>query len=198
MGSTSMPRFAEMIGEGMRARGHDIQYWTSPQNFFSRIPSSSPFVTKWLGYGDQFLIYPWHLKQAVSRMPADTLFVMTDQALGMWTPYIAHRLHVVHCHDFLALRSSLGEFSENPTGWTGRQYQRLIREGFSRARNFISVSEKTNSDLYRFLTEEHSISEVVYNGLNHSFAPISNGRSMELLRCKIPDTSSGAIIHVGS
>jgi glycosyltransferase involved in cell wall biosynthesis len=192
-----MPRFAEMIGEGMKSLGHEVRYWTSQQNFFSRIPFNSPFVKKWLGYADQFLIYPWHLQQAVAQMPDDTLFAVIDQALGMWTPHIAHRPHVVHCHDFLALRSSIGEFPENPTGWTGRQYQRLIREGFSKARNFISVSEKTRGDLHRFLPEEPVLSEVVYNGLNHPFAPTSESEAMKLLRHKISDISVGAIIHIG-
>jgi glycosyltransferase involved in cell wall biosynthesis len=192
-----MPRFAEMIGEGMKSLGHEVRYWTSQQNFFSRISSSSPFVTKWLGYGDQFLIYPWHLKQAVSRMPDDTLFVVTDQALGMWVTHIAHRPHVIHCHDFLALRSSLGEFPENPTGWSGRQYQRLIREGFSKGSNFMSVSEKTRTDLHRFLPKKPADSEVVYNGLNHPYAPMPEAVALELLNPKIPDVSPSAIIHVG-
>jgi glycosyltransferase involved in cell wall biosynthesis len=85
---------------------------------------------------------------------------------------IADRPHVIHCHDFLAQRSALGEFPENPTGFTGRLYQAYIRWGYRKGRNLISVSKKTQEDLHRFLTTKPAMSEVVYNGLNYPFYPL--------------------------
>ena len=166
-----MPRFADMIQQGMRGRGHEVAVWTSPQKL-GRLPIRSKFIRKWLGYVDQFLIYPRALPKLVKQEPASTLFVVMDQALGMWVPHLVHRPHVIHCHDFLALRSALGEFPENPTGWTGKKYQQLIRKGFSCGKNFISVSQKTRSDLHRFLSQTPRHSEVVYNGLNYPFRPM--------------------------
>jgi glycosyltransferase involved in cell wall biosynthesis len=192
-----MSRFAGMILCGMTERGHKVESWTSRQTF-GRLPIPSAFIRKWLGYADQFLVYPRELRQLVNRQPSDTLFVVTDQALGMWVPCFAHRPHVIHCHDFLALKSALGEFSENPTGWTGRQYQQRIRKGFSRGKTFISVSEKTREDLHRFLPRVPKISEVVRNGLNHPFRPMEMAERISLLKqvgVEIP--KHGFIVHIG-
>lgn len=150
-GSNSMTRFAEMIKRGMAERGHAVESWTSRQRI-ECLPMPSAKLRKWLRYMDQFLIYPRTLVKRVRRQPVGTLFVVADQALGMWVPCLANRPHVIHCHDFLALKSALGEFPENPTGWTGRQYQRLIWRGFSRGQAFISVSEKNPGGLAPFST----------------------------------------------
>lgn len=197
LGSVSMPRFAGMIQRGMKARGHEVALWTSSPLLVRRSVSSA-FLRKWLGYADQFLIYPASLKQQVEAQPGDTLFVATDNALGMWVPHFAHRPHVIHCHDFLALRSAQGEFPENPTGWTGRQYQRLIRKGFSHGRAFISVSKKTLDELHHFLPVRPSISEVVHNGLNHPFRPMTLAERIPLLKkTGVELTETGFILHLG-
>ena len=182
---------------GMAELGHEVEAWTSLQRI-ARLPVRSAYVRKWLGYVDQFLIYPRKLRKLVNKQPGNTLFVITDQALGMWVPCLAQQPHVIHCHDFLALRSALGEIPENPTGWTGRQYQRLIRKGFSQGRAFISVSGKTREDLHRFLSHRPKISEVVHNGLNHPFRPMEQAERISLLKktgVEIPE--AGIIIHVG-
>lgn len=195
--TASMPRFAEMILRGMTARGHAVEVWTS-KPVLVRFPIASKAVRKWLGYVDQFLIYPRQLRKRAVCQPEDTLFVFTDQALGMWVPYLAHRPHVIHCHDFLALKSTLGEYPENSTGWTGSQYQRLILKGFSRGKAFISVSQKTKDDLARFLPGQPVISEVVHNGLNHPFRSMSPTERVSRLNAaglKIPE--QGFLLHVG-
>jgi glycosyltransferase involved in cell wall biosynthesis len=192
-----MPRFADMIRRGMEQRGHSVAVWTSSPLLASRsVPSA--FLRKWLGYADQFLLYPRKLRRQIHAQPADTLFVVTDQALGMWVPHLAHRPHVIHCHDFLALRSALGEFPEHPTGWTGRRYQRLIQNGFSRGQAFISVSKKTQCDLHRFLPSPPPLSEVVYNGLNHPFRPMEIAERISKLKTAgiyVPE--AGYLLHVG-
>jgi len=203
LGSTSMPRFARMIGEGMRGRGHAVEYWTSP-HVFGRLPVPKPSLRKWLGYIDQFLIFPWVLRRRASRCSADTVFVVADQALGMWVPVIADRPHVIHCHDFLAQRSALGEFPENPTGWSGRKYQALIRRGYRRGRCFLSVSRKTQEDLHRFLEREPDSSEVVYNPLNYPFSPLDSvvasatlGAELAVIGSADLDPGNGFFLHVG-
>jgi glycosyltransferase involved in cell wall biosynthesis len=131
--------------------------------------------------------------------PPDTLYVFCDQALGPWIPWVAERPHVVHCHDLLALRSSLGDIPENPTSWTGRLYQRYIRRGFRRARHFISISEKSREDLHKFGGVVPLTSEVVYNGLNYPFHPVSREWALQRLRqAGLPaDDDRGCLLHVG-
>lgn len=207
LGSTSMPRFARMIGEGMRARGHKVAYWTSP-HVFGRLPVPKPGLRKWLGYLDQFVIFPPLLRWRAAREPADTVFVFADQALGMWVPTLARRPHVIHCHDFLAQRSALGEFPENPTGASGRVYQALIRRGYRRGRRFVSVSQKTRENLHRFLGRAPESSEVVYNPLNYPFAPLARAEALRRLEAGLAaatlrgsdgpaDWAKGYVLHVG-
>ena len=191
-----MPRFASMIERGMKSRGHTVEVW-SAKPFFYSLPIGQRFK-KWLGYLDQFIIFPQQVRARLKKLSADTLFVFSDQALGPWVPLVARRPHVIHVHDFMALRSSLGEFVQNPTGWSGRQYQAMIRHGFGHGRAFISVSEKTRTDLQRFLPNRPRESAVVYNGLSFPFRCMCRADYSSTLSAsglEVPD--SGFLLHVG-
>lgn len=196
LGSQSMPRFAKMIAEGMRARGHDVDTWTARPLAY-RFPAPAR-LKKWLGYIDQFIFFPLQVRWRLRRLAADTLFVFGDQALGPWVPLVACRPHVIHVHDFMALRSALGEFAQNPTGWAGRQYQALIRRGFSRGSYFVSVSDNTRRQLQRFLPHQPDVSEVIYNGLNYPFRRMSAAEALaELLPAGQVPPPGGFLLHVG-
>lgn len=191
-----MPRFASMIQQGMQARGHTVESWSAAP-FFYPLPFGQR-LKKWLGYIDQFIIFPLQVRARLAKLPADTLFVLSDQALGPWVPLLANRPHVIHVHDFMALRSALGEFVQNPTGWTGRQYQAMIQRGFGHAQAFISVSEKTRTDLHRFLPNKPRTSDVVYNGLNFPFRRMSASECLPAFAAaglNVP--VSGFLLHVG-
>jgi len=196
LGQQSMPRFAKMLADGMMKRGHSVELW-SPTARFYKIGSGQT-LRKWLGYVDQYIVFPSEVRRQARRCTPDTLFVFTDQALGPWVPLVAKRPHVIHCHDFMALQSAQGELKENPTSWTGRQYQDLIRRGFAKGNHFISVSQKTRDDLHRYLHAEPSSSDVVYNGFHQPFTPheASSARSLFGKRVNL-DLSSGYILHVG-
>ncbi len=196
LGSQSMPRFAAMLSEGMKERGHEVEIW-SPQPKFFKLSSIGP-LKKWLGYIDQFVVFPSELKKRLKRYPPDTLFVFADHALGPWVPLVKDRNHVIHCHDFLAQRSARKEITENPTGFTGRVYQNFIWRGYSKGKNFISVSNKTDQELLQFLAAEPQLHEVVYNGLNRPFE-ILDAIEARVLMSKITglDLSEGYILHIG-
>lgn len=169
--SQSMPRFARMISDAMIERGYAIECWSAkPITYLLPVPAA---LKKWLGYIDQFIIFPLQVRLRLRNTPKNTLFVFSDQALGPWVPLVSERPHVIHVHDFLALRSALGEYPQNPTSRTGRAYQWLIRRGFSKGKNFISVSQQTREDLHRFLPAPPEVSEVVYNGLNYPYHPMT-------------------------
>lgn len=165
----SMPRFSNMLVDGMVQRGHTVDVWFPRPNFYN-IPVKG-VLKKWLGYIDQYIIFPLAIRNRIRKLSPDTLFVFTDHALGPWVPLVADRPHVIHCHDFLAQQSALGKIAEHSTSWTGRQYQRMIRNGYSKGRNFISVSKNTRTMLHQFLPALPQRSEVVYNGLNQAFEP---------------------------
>ncbi|MEJ7643054.1 MAG: glycosyltransferase [Chryseolinea sp.] len=191
-----MPRFARMLTEGMKARGHTIQIF-SPEGMFVNLPGSS-MIKKWLGYVDQFIVFPFLVKKSIKAQPANSLFIFTDHALGPWVPLTAKRHHVIHCHDFLAQASAMDMVPQNPTGWTGKKYQQLIRRGYAQGKNFISVSEKTRSDLHHFLGHIPSFSEVVYNGLNQKFVPRERAAARATIGKRINlDVTEGYFLHVG-
>jgi glycosyltransferase involved in cell wall biosynthesis len=194
--SQSMPRYARLLAEGMQARGHQVDCWTAQPHFF-RLPVPG-FFKKWFGYLDQFVVFPFWVKQQIRKRDRDTLFVFTDQALGPWVPLVANRKHVIHCHDFLAQQSALGLIPENPVSRSGKIYQAYIRRGYRRGKNFISISEKTRQDLQNFLKEAPALSEIVYNGLNQAFEPADPETVRKELSQQLQlNLIQGYILHVG-
>lgn len=194
--SQSMPRFANMIQQGMQTLSHSVELW-APTPFFFKLPLARRFK-KWLGYLDQFIIFPLQIRSRLKNIPPNTIFVFSDQALGPWVPLVAKRPHIIHVHDFMALRSSLGEFPQNPTGWSGRQYQAMIRRGFGHGQAFISGSEKTRSDLHRFLPMKPRLSSMVHHGLNFPFRRMDKAEYLLALTAaglEVPAT--GYLLHVG-
>lgn len=196
LNSQSMPRFAEMIAGGMIERGHNVEIWTPRPRFYTLAPVQ--FLKKWFGYVDQFVLFPGEVKVKLKAVPPDTIFVFADQALGPWVPLVSHLPHVIHCHDFLAQMSAQGRIASNPVSFTGRLYQKFIRQGYGKGRNFISVSEKTRNDLKSFLPSPVPVNEVVYNGLNKSFT------ASDVLACRKMVGSragrglnDGYLLHVG-
>lgn len=191
-----MPRFAHMLRDAYEERGHHVRLWAPRARVFNRVAGTR--LAKWGGYIDQYLLFPQWVRRALAAEPADTLFVFCDQALGPWVPLVSKRAHVVHCHDLLALRSALGDIPQNPTSWSGRLYQRYIRRGFQKARNFISISGKTRSDLQRYGKITPLISEVVYNGLNYPYAPLAPDLARDILRqAGLPFDERGMLLSVG-
>ncbi len=197
LGHQSMPRFTNMLFEGMLDRGHDVQVWAPKPVCFTL--TKIKFLQKWLGYIDQFVLFPIEVKKKLSRSDKDTLFVFSDNALGPWVPLIKGKPHVMHCHDFLAQNSALGKIPQNITGFTGKLYQKMIRNGFRQCHNFISVSKNTKQELDTYLNNPPKISEVVYNGFNRTFL---NNTNISLLRTELTehfkyDLNKGYILHVG-
>lgn len=194
----SMPRFAKMIKDGMLDKGHELKIW-SPKPFFFKLSFNKTFLQKWMGYLDQYLVFPAVTKLKLLSCDENTLFVFADNALGPWVPLVKKRFHVVHCHDFLAQQSAFGLLSENKVSVTGKYYQKYIRWGYNKAQNFISISNKTKTDLHSFLNNTPKLSEVVYNGLNQNFETVKSKIAVrELLTEKYNvDLSNGYILHVG-
>jgi len=179
----------------MQQLGHTVQVW-APRSVFSKLPVAK--FKKWFGYLDQFLVFPIRVKRLLKSCPTNTLFVFADQALGPWVRLVANRPHVIHCHDFLAQFSALGQYPQNPTGFTGRLYQQYIRRGYSKGQNFIPVSKKTQYDLLQFLQHEPRLSEVVYNGLNQPFKVFNVDDARIAVANKFSiGVTNGFLLHVG-
>jgi glycosyltransferase involved in cell wall biosynthesis len=194
--SQSMPLFTRFLLEGMKSRGHEVEIWTAAPRLSNLWKYRK--VRKWLGYFDQYILFPYQVKKRIENVAVDTLFVFTDQALGAWVPLVANKPHVIHCHDFLAQYSAIRRVNENPVSWTGRKYQLYIRNGYMAGENFISVSKKTESDLHYFLGKKPKVSEVVYNGMNKNFTCSCSNETRILLGKEFKiDLSKGYLLHIG-
>lgn len=180
----------------MAVRGHNVEVW-APIAVMSK-KSETPIIKKWLGYLDQFVLFPNKIKASIKHCSPDTLFVFTDHALGPWVPLVKNRPHIIHCHDFLAQRSALNQITEHKTGWMGRRYQDYIYNGYSKGKNFISVSQKTKEDLHQFLPYVPQLSEVVYNGFNQPFKRHDTEKARTLISAKTGiELMKGYLLHVG-
>jgi glycosyltransferase involved in cell wall biosynthesis len=185
-----------MIYQGMTQRGHKVEVW-KPFPLVYNLPVLKS-MKKWLGYVDQYVLFPLQVWLRLRRTSKNTLFVFADQALGPWVPLVKDRPHVIHCNDFMALHSALDDFPQNRVSLTGRYYQAFIRWGFSQGSNFISISDKTQDDLHGFLQNTPKLSLRVYLGLNYPFIPLAHYEAINVLRChglKVPSRSF--LLHVG-
>ncbi len=192
----SMARYANFLSEGMLSRGHEVSIW-GPRLYLSKFKLPSG-INKWLRYIDQYVLFPIWFKSKNRNLTNDTLFVLIDQALGLWMHMLRDKKHVVHCHDFIALKSAKGIIKENPTSWSGRLYQCLILKGFSKAKNFISVSKNTQEELGQFLGKKPIVNEQVYNALDPIFVPGSSSEARKALGILLNvDLDQGYILHVG-
>jgi glycosyltransferase involved in cell wall biosynthesis len=196
LNSQSMPRFARMLEEAYRARGHQVEVWSPQAKMYALLPKGR--LSKWAGYIDQYILFPLWVRKQLKMQPTNTLYVFCDQALGPWVPLVKNKPHVVHVHDLLALRSALGDIPENPTQWSGRVYQHYIRQGFKQAKHFISISKKTRDDLHNFGEVSPVTSEVVYNGLNYPYAPMLQSDAIAVLKqAGLPVKPEGMLLHLG-
>lgn len=197
LGSNSMPRYASWLADGMQQKGYEVQI-VRPEAKFYKLPVPAS-LKKWLGYVDQYLVFPKRLKKLVAALPGNTLYVLTDHALGPYAPVIKNKKHIVHCHDFLAQRSALDEIPENPTSRSGKVYQDFIKRGYVQAKNFISISKRTQEDLVRFMrprTPEYAT--VVYNALNQPFYVLDKAACRKAVGNYInADVANGYVLHVG-
>jgi glycosyltransferase involved in cell wall biosynthesis len=162
--------------------------------WLGRLASPGGAAAKWLGYLDQFLIFPLLLRLEQWRWPRGTLVLVSDQALGPWVPLIRRHPHLIICHDLLALRASRGEFPQQPVGRSGQLYQRFIRWGFRQGRRFAAVSAASAADLARELAKgpgeipaAPAEIRVLPNPLAPGFGPLAPAEARVQLRTLAPE-----------
>jgi len=195
-GSHSMNRFAAMVAQGMADRGHEVFLW-SPEPILRRFAIGRA-SRKWLGYLDQYLLFPLLVRWRLRGDRADTLVVLADHALSMWLHFLRGYPHVIHSHDFTALRALAGELPQMTLSRVTRIYQRMIRASLGLGRHFIAVSHQTARDLARFHGDSPFRCSVVYNGLNYPYSPLDAATAAERLRCAGYDAiGTGALLHIG-
>ena len=179
----SMLRFAAALAEGLRAGGVDVQL-VRPEPLFGKLHPRGTGLGKWLGYLDKFLLFPPRLRRLASAVD---MVHICDHSNSMYVKPIATRPHLVTCNDMLAIRSALGEFPQNPTGWSGKILQRWILAGLRQARRLTCISEATRRDVLRLTGHRPPAVRVTCMGQNFPYRPGA--------RCG--GTAEPYILHVG-
>jgi glycosyltransferase involved in cell wall biosynthesis len=201
LGLTSQDRFAAMLCAGLQARGATVTLRRPAallRRFWPR-PGTQGVVSRLAGYVDQYLVFPWVLAAQAAADPPDALYVLCDQALGPWLPLLTHRPHVVHCHDFIALRAALGEWPGREPKAAGRLLQRAIRRGLRGTRHAVSVSQATRADLHRIGGARPFTSEVVLNPVAPAFRRLPPDAAWARLQAVgLPRTALPPVLHLGS
>ena len=146
----SMQRFATMLRDGLRARGHEVRL-VRPRPVFTRTRRWARSGRKWIAYADKFIAFPGVLRRS-SRW-ADVVHIC-DHSNAMYAGHVGPTPHVITCHDLLAVRGALGEETDCPATFTGRILQRWILRSLRRAPMVACVSEATRRDLVRLAGEE--------------------------------------------
>lgn len=189
----SMQRFAAMMSRGIVEAGHEVRV-CRPPSFLGRLCPPGSGTGKWLGYIDKFGAFPSILNEAIKW--ADVVHIC-DHSNAVYVDYLGSIPHVVTCHDLLAIRSALGEIPQNRTGWTGRQLQRLIRGGLSKAQHIVCVSDATRRDLLRLVDISECRVSRSYNALNYPYSRME-AREAECLLRRFPiDMNRPFLLHVG-
>jgi glycosyltransferase involved in cell wall biosynthesis len=193
----SMRAVADQISSGLRGRGYKVQEFTAPVLLGGLLPRSK-VATKWLGYVDQFLIFPPWLWLRAVLLPQGSLCVLVDQALGPWLPFLSRRAHVVHCNDLLALEAALGYQNFYRPSRSGRLYQRWIQKGFRQGMCFLSISAATKVALERHLNHPPLLSAVLHLSLSPRFRVLTAEHAAAVVSQALPRIGSHPfLIHIG-
>lgn len=164
----SMQRYAQLVYDGLREAEHEVTL-AVPRAVFNSASRGASGVWKWVGYVDKLVVAPRELARAASN--ADVVHVC-DHSNAVYVPRNSPRPYVVTCHDLLAVRGALGEDTDCPASFTGRQLQKEILSGLRRAQAVACVSGATLKDAQRLLGKFPGQLHVVPNGLNYPYRPL--------------------------
>ena len=189
----SMHRYVELLAQGLKIAGVDARL-IRPTPLFGRLKRGDGGLAKWLGYMDRFLLFPPLLRW---RAKGFDVVHIADQGNGMYASMLGNKPSVVTCHDMLAIRSALGEVSENPLRLTGRFLQRWILRGLKRAAHVVCDSEQTQQDWLRIGSPAEGGTSVVPIALNYPYRLMDQTeRKARLDRLGVGDAPY--VLHVGS
>jgi len=188
----SMLRYADFLRRGLEEYGHNIEVMHPPA-LAGRLVSRAHPLSKWMGYIDKFLLFPFRLRRRAVNFD---LVHVCDHSNSPYLQWTAGVPSVITVHDMLAVRSALGHFPQNPTGRTGRWLQRWILKNLPTATRIISVSWKTKMDLEALLTSTPEI-VVIHHSLNWDYAPISQAEVDAVRETCGLAPSDEYLLHVG-
>jgi glycosyltransferase involved in cell wall biosynthesis len=189
----SINRFVSLVEKGLTQIGLEVRR-IQPEPVLGQLLPSVNGLGKWLGYIDKLLIFPFKLRQSMRW--AD-LVCICDQGFSYYAPYLQDKTHLVICHDMLAIRSALGEIPENPTSWTGRQYQSMILRGLKQAQHIACSSEATRADVLRLTKVAPQRTTVVEDCLDENYEMMPREEALARISKLNISPDVPLLLHVG-
>jgi glycosyltransferase involved in cell wall biosynthesis len=190
----SMQRFANMLHEGLQARGQHVQL-LRPRPWLGR-KKLGPALGKWAAYVDKYLVFPRELRRAARA--ADVVHIC-DHSNAMYVSAVHGRPNLVTCHDLLAVRGALGEKTDCPASFTGRILQRWILSSLRKAQMVACVSSATRDDLLRLAgTSMNDRSCVVMLGVAGTLGRRTGPEPAALLAALPRQAGRPFLLNVGS
>jgi glycosyltransferase involved in cell wall biosynthesis len=190
---TSMLRYVEMLCEQMRLRGHEVEV-IRPQPVVGDWVRQ-PFLRKWLGYVDKYLIFPAVLR---GRARGFDVVHVCDHSSSMYLAHTGGRLASITCHDLLAIESACGKYSEQKISFSGKILQRWILRHLAGARDVVCVSGHTASGLAAMSQDAGQRVSVIPNALNPGCSPATGGEIMRMRERIGIAVGETYLLHVGA
>ncbi len=179
----SMQRFAQMLSDGMTARGWRVDVWR-PTPHFASLARQYRYGgwPKYLGYLDKFIVFPNWIRRQRRRMAAEPVYHIVDQGNAVYENAFTGARLLLTCHDLLQIRSALGEFPQHHVSRTGRRYQQWILKHLRALRRVICISGKTRADLQRLINLPVEAMPIIYMGQNYPYRPVPRAEALEVLQ----------------
>jgi glycosyltransferase involved in cell wall biosynthesis len=195
----SMQRFAAMMLQGLTAEGV-VAELLRPATIFGNFRGAGRFVSKWLGYVDKYILFPFQLRRKLAAKPL--VVHICDHSNAVYVKQARRAAPVVvTCHDLLAVRGALGEQTDCPASVTGKLLQRWILTGLGRADVVGCSSRATAADAARLGLGSNGRPsvEVVSLGLNYPYQELpGQAARARLKKIGALDPDLPFVLHVGS
>lgn len=189
----SMARYADMLARQMQLRGHVVEV-IRPGIVLGGI-TQQPFLQKWLGYIDKYLIFPIKLR---SRVKGFDLVHICDHSNSMYLAHIGSIPSSITCHDLLAIGAAQGRYPEQRISWSGKLQQRWILRHLSNANAVVCVSQNTASELAQFVPDLQRRLAVIPNAVDSDWSPAPRRDIAEMRRRVRIGADEQYLIHVGA
>ncbi len=193
-----MVNYANMLADGLRKNGCNVSI-VGPAAIVGRVIYGRTGLGKWACYIDKFVFFYIRLKWLGLFSRAD-IYHICDHSNAMYAFWTPRERTVVTCHDVLGIKSSLGAYSHNRTGLSGRLLQRWILRGMGECSRIFCDSSATLNQLLELKPQYSQRVELCYIGLSFPYKPASLDRwkrtlGAESFQSKLSPFSY--IVHVG-
>ena len=119
----SMLRFEQLLAEGMRARGHEVETW-APEPVVARLLRRYRYdgPAKYFGYFDKFVAFPSRVRLRLKRLTqAPDVVHIIDHANAVYASLFQGLPLLGTCHDLLQIRAARGEFPQQRLSSRGKR-----------------------------------------------------------------------------